>query len=202
MDHRLERAGPVGERGGSLEPVVHTSARGAHVACERETRARESHAVVLAWFGWPCPQCVRMHAMCYIGEGPAAVQPQRASQFEIDGREDKILAPPRTCRRPTEATRQYPKARVGKLYVGPPPHTLWGRGRQMAATPLSDRAHALPRPLTAFAFVSRRGVVGAAAVVPARSLVRRVCVRLPIRCLLYTSPSPRDRQKSRMPSSA
>ena len=26
--------------------------------------------------------------------------------------------------------------------------------------------------------------------------------RLPYRCLLYTSPSPRDRQKSRMPSSA
>ena len=26
--------------------------------------------------------------------------------------------------------------------------------------------------------------------------------RLPKRCLLYTSPSPRDRQKSRMPSSA
>ena len=24
----------------------------------------------------------------------------------------------------------------------------------------------------------------------------------PVRCLLYTSPSPRDRQKSRMPSSA
>ena len=28
------------------------------------------------------------------------------------------------------------------------------------------------------------------------------CVYLPLACLLYTSPSPRDRQKSRMPSSA
>ena len=27
-------------------------------------------------------------------------------------------------------------------------------------------------------------------------------LRLPLTCLLYTSPSPRDRQKSRMPSSA
>ena len=27
-------------------------------------------------------------------------------------------------------------------------------------------------------------------------------IRLPYNCLLYTSPSPRDRQKSRMPSSA
>ena len=27
-------------------------------------------------------------------------------------------------------------------------------------------------------------------------------VALPVVCLLYTSPSPRDRQKSRMPSSA
>ena len=27
-------------------------------------------------------------------------------------------------------------------------------------------------------------------------------LQYPIRCLLYTSPSPRDRQKSRMPSSA
>ena len=27
-------------------------------------------------------------------------------------------------------------------------------------------------------------------------------IRIPYTCLLYTSPSPRDRQKSRMPSSA
>ena len=30
----------------------------------------------------------------------------------------------------------------------------------------------------------------------------RVLIALPNNCLLYTSPSPRDRQKSRMPSSA
>ena len=29
-----------------------------------------------------------------------------------------------------------------------------------------------------------------------------VVVKLDVDCLLYTSPSPRDRQKSRMPSSA
>ena len=37
------------------------------------------------------------------------------------------------------------------------------------------------------------------------SLLGYVCVKLGTRypsCLLYTSPSPRDRQKSRMPSSA
>ena len=31
---------------------------------------------------------------------------------------------------------------------------------------------------------------------------RKIQNTSPIRCLLYTSPSPRDRQKSRMPSSA
>ena len=30
----------------------------------------------------------------------------------------------------------------------------------------------------------------------------RICYPIPDTCLLYTSPSPRDRQKSRMPSSA
>ena len=34
------------------------------------------------------------------------------------------------------------------------------------------------------------------------SLVMSVCARARVCCLLYTSPSPRDRQKSRMPSSA
>ena len=32
--------------------------------------------------------------------------------------------------------------------------------------------------------------------------LRKYVCRYPIPCLLYTSPSPRDRQKSRMPSSA
>ena len=31
---------------------------------------------------------------------------------------------------------------------------------------------------------------------------RRACAEICVGCLLYTSPSPRDRQKSRMPSSA
>ena len=35
------------------------------------------------------------------------------------------------------------------------------------------------------------------------TLLRMVCgLTKPTNCLLYTSPSPRDRQKSRMPSSA
>ena len=33
-------------------------------------------------------------------------------------------------------------------------------------------------------------------------VVEKVKNGIPITCLLYTSPSPRDRQKSRMPSSA
>ena len=35
-------------------------------------------------------------------------------------------------------------------------------------------------------------------------IVKESLIRMPLRlgCLLYTSPSPRDRQKSRMPSSA
>ena len=33
-------------------------------------------------------------------------------------------------------------------------------------------------------------------------LIRFFLLRQPMSCLLYTSPSPRDRQKSRMPSSA
>ena len=35
-----------------------------------------------------------------------------------------------------------------------------------------------------------------------KKLVRKCCNKLDSICLLYTSPSPRDRQKSRMPSSA
>ena len=35
-----------------------------------------------------------------------------------------------------------------------------------------------------------------------RATVMRAAAELLRRCLLYTSPSPRDRQKSRMPSSA
>ena len=34
------------------------------------------------------------------------------------------------------------------------------------------------------------------------SMLELVCLVRLITCLLYTSPSPRDRQKSRMPSSA
>ena len=37
---------------------------------------------------------------------------------------------------------------------------------------------------------------------PLRSVISGETMGLPISCLLYTSPSPRDRQKSRMPSSA
>ena len=33
-------------------------------------------------------------------------------------------------------------------------------------------------------------------------VINEFCVKQAINCLLYTSPSPRDRQKSRMPSSA
>ena len=36
----------------------------------------------------------------------------------------------------------------------------------------------------------------------AEAELRRIVVELVEHCLLYTSPSPRDRQKSRMPSSA
>ena len=35
-----------------------------------------------------------------------------------------------------------------------------------------------------------------------RAKRQKVTLNKPIACLLYTSPSPRDRQKSRMPSSA
>ena len=35
-----------------------------------------------------------------------------------------------------------------------------------------------------------------------RQLLREISMLLAYDCLLYTSPSPRDRQKSRMPSSA
>ena len=49
--------------------------------------------------------------------------------------------------------------------------------------------------------VAARGVVLAAfLVIAALSLL--LLLAKPLRCLLYTSPSPRDRQKSRMPSSA
>ena len=44
----------------------------------------------------------------------------------------------------------------------------------------------------------RLGVVGEVVV----DIDRREVVALGLSCLLYTSPSPRDRQKSRMPSSA
>ena len=36
----------------------------------------------------------------------------------------------------------------------------------------------------------------------AYEMMRAVCTHPNVGCLLYTSPSPRDRQKSRMPSSA
>eukprot|EP00828_Plagiopyla_frontata_P004953 TRINITY_DN11907_c0_g1_i1.p2 TRINITY_DN11907_c0_g1~~TRINITY_DN11907_c0_g1_i1.p2 ORF type:complete len:101 (+),score=24.81 TRINITY_DN11907_c0_g1_i1:105-407(+) len=39
-------------------------------------------------------------------------------------------------------------------------------------------------------------------VVPLLALVPTVIIAHTVLCLLYTSPSPRDRQKSRMPSSA
>ena len=35
-----------------------------------------------------------------------------------------------------------------------------------------------------------------------RSEAHRILARIPLACLLYTSPSPRDRTRSRMPSSA
>ena len=43
---------------------------------------------------------------------------------------------------------------------------------------------------------------GKAAPMPWRSFAVAAIIKNPWVCLLYTSPSPRDRQKSRMPSSA
>ena len=37
---------------------------------------------------------------------------------------------------------------------------------------------------------------------PSVSSLKKLLEGIPMSCLLYTSPSPRDRQKSRMPSSA
>ena len=46
------------------------------------------------------------------------------------------------------------------------------------------------------------GVVDVVTLADVPALARAIPMRLAERCLLYTSPSPRDRQKSRMPSSA
>ena len=57
--------------------------------------------------------------------------------------------------------------------------------------------------VSAFAWVSRVGSVDSQVDMDSvsRDLIEKTAVRCPD-CLLYTSPSPRDRQKSRMPSSA
>ena len=48
----------------------------------------------------------------------------------------------------------------------------------------------------------RLGLVGGSGAGKSTLLKVMMALRQPDSCLLYTSPSPRDRQKSRMPSSA
>ena len=71
----------------------------------------------------------------------------------------------------------------GKTYQGV-------QGDTLASALLANGVHLMGR---SFKYHRPRGVVGAGSEEP-NALVTF--------CLLYTSPSPRDRQKSRMPSSA
>ena len=57
-----------------------------------------------------------------------------------------------------------------------------------------QHAHALPATAATH--------TAAATTLGFRELKARTALRTLVPCLLYTSPSPRDRQKSRMPSSA
>ena len=67
---------------------------------------------------------------------------------------------------------------------------LFVKGRNVAVVPESEMVEALIDWAT---YIHEHGVEAA---------IARVDTALAERCLLYTSPSPRDRQKSRMPSSA
>ena len=81
-------------------------------------------------------------------------------------------------------------------------------GAKIAGTALVARIYALTHPnllrIGWFAFVHARVLAFKTRVHEAIKSTRfyKVARRLRMSCLLYTSPSPRDRQKSRMPSSA
>ena len=88
-----------------------------------------------------------------------------------------------------------------------------GRGRRALSLAVGDdkpriyqKKHAAPRQFDPVRIPWHHGVPGSttvAARVPATPpQTHGARVSLSLTCLLYTSPSPRDRQKSRMPSSA
>ena len=74
---------------------------------------------------------------------------------------------------------------------------LFGCSQSSAWTPVQGSGPGQPLPLYV------RELFYTAAISGRGPAIRRSCPALYLRtCLLYTSPSPRDRQKSRMPSSA
>ena len=86
---------------------------------------------------------------------------------------------------------------TGGAQAPPPPQTqgvISAQGPQIA---ISTRAGAMLRKLARF-----RGSVSADAAGRTVTIERFDDATQAWTCLLYTSPSPRDRQKSRMPSSA
>ena len=80
---------------------------------------------------------------------------------------------------------------------------VWRDGKVVLYRFVGDKAPTTKVPLLiAYALVNRPYMVDLQA---DRSLVKGLLARgqdVYVLCLLYTSPSPRDRQKSRMPSSA
>ena len=63
-------------------------------------------------------------------------------------------------------------------------------------------ARLLVRSAVAATIFEIRKLIKNTCTVLARAVLYRIAVRDTTTCLLYTSPSPRDRQKARMPSSA
>ena len=78
----------------------------------------------------------------------------------------------------------------------------YGDSRTGLAT--CDRTEFLTSPITPQITVKARDKVAARVCEVAKEIeAELIVIGLPLNiCLLYTSPSPRDRQKSRMPSSA